>query len=125
MLISTANESLSRDLMRSHTTSEGGREAQPRQKRGSAGRGAKERRKARRATEQLAAAVQLTAQLNEARHERREAWPEGQDTFSAERQEQKLAQLHADKRVQRREIYGAAPVLEGREFRRGMPGGRS
>jgi hypothetical protein len=67
-------------------------------------------------------AAQLSRRIDQARAERREAWPAGQSEFAAERQERKLNELHGEKRGLRRDVYARAPELEGAEFRKQHPG---
>ena len=71
------------------------------------------------------AAQHLSQRIEEARADRRVAWPEGQPEFAAERQEQRLADLHGEKRAMRRDIYREVPELEGRPVFKGQPGGRA
>lgn len=63
-------------------------------------------------------ARRLVERLDAARADRRIAWPEGQPEYAAERQEQRLADLHGEKRIMRRDIYREAPVLEGTPVQR-------
>lgn len=67
-------------------------------------------------------ARRLNERLGTARVERREAWPEGQPQFAAERQEKRLGDLHGEKRGLRRDVYARAPELEGPDFRKQHPG---
>ena len=83
------------------------------------------RKRKRSPSDRAREARRLVQRIEEAREDRRVAWPDGQPEFAAERQEQRLSELHADKRAMRREIYCDAPELEGRPVYRGQPGGRA
>lgn len=101
--------------MSDSTPQSGFRTVKPRKKRKQQDTPSRRAREARR----------LMQRIEEAREDRRVAWPEGQPEFAAERQERRLDHLHADKRAMRRDIYREAPELEGRPVYRGQPGGRS
>ena len=83
------------------------------------------RRKRKRSSgERAARAARLVAKMERAQVERRQPWSEGgQSEWAAQRQEEKLASLHHDKRVMRRDIYADSPQLEGQPVLKGAPGG--
>lgn len=85
--------------------------------------GSPSNRKKRSPSDRAREARRLTQRLDVARKDRRESWPEGgQDEFATARQESRLNELHGEKRVMRREIYAAAPALEGSDMRKHHPG---
>lgn len=99
------------DTMRADTPQPDDRKVAIKKKGGNASRRAREARR-------------LVQRIDQARADRRIAWPEGQSELAAERQEQRLSDLHSEKRAMRRDIYTTAPQLEGRPVYKGQPGGR-
>lgn len=83
-----------------------------------------QRKRKRGPSDRRREARRLVERIEQARRDRRVAWPEGQPEFAAEHQEQRLSTLHADKRAMRRDIYREAPELEGHPVFKGQPGGR-
>lgn len=55
----------------------------------------------------------LRIALEQATAERQESWSEGSDEFMSKRHADKLEGLHQTKRSMRRDVYRAAPDLEG------------
>jgi hypothetical protein len=104
--------------MKRASAQQGDREVQPDQKRGSAGRGAKQRRKERRALARAEAAHALVEELEATVSARHNAWGEGGHPMVTLTATDKLDALHEDKRELRRDVYRAAPQLEGSEVRR-------
>lgn len=74
----------------------------------------KRRSNAQYARDLRRAAENLSRSTDGARSARRGSWDAGgQSRFLAEYQEDRLKELHAEKRVLRREVYGLEPDLEG------------
>lgn len=89
---------------------------------GTARRATRPPRKRAKRGQRAREARELVQSLNEARKARRESWPEGQSEFATVRQENRLAELHGEKRAMRREVYAVAPELEGADVRKQHPG---
>lgn len=66
-------------------------------------------------------ARRLAERQQHALRERGVAWVDGRDPFLIERQDSGLAEMGAEKRSLRRDVYTIAPDLEGRPVFRGPP----
>lgn len=69
-------------------------------------------------------ARRLADRLENTARQRQAGWAEGDHPNVTHTTTAELTALHRDKRVMRRDIYRAAPHLEGQPVMKGQPGGR-
>ena len=68
-------------------------------------------------------ARRLVAHIEATTAERHQSWTEGDQPNVTARAATELERLHGDKRAMRRDLYAAAPQLEGQPVYKGRPSG--